>query len=241
MEVLRSTFKPFWTPRLGIGVMMSYKTLNGIETKWSEAFPANSSIRNIWVDDPDAYNVLHYADYANNPLLPNLEKAMVFAEGCDAIQLDMVWPNPHDLLDFRSSYPDTKIIIQVNSKALERCWGNREVAGYLQMYGDTIDVALLDMSMGSGRSMDPLLLQELAEQIIETCPHLSIAAAGGLGPETLHLADPLFVTEPALSIDAQSKLRPSGNALDPLDTGYCERYLRGAGDRYGKILYDNRI
>lgn len=241
VDVLRSTYRPFWTPRLGVGIMMSYKTLNGIDTKWAKAFPKNEDIESIWPADPDVYNVLHYADYDGNPLLPNLQKAMRYAPSCDAIQLDMVWPNPHDVLEFRMSYPDTAVFLQVSDPALTRC--SRYVAkaaAYVAMYQDALDVALLDMSMGTGKSLDEDLLGSLVDALFEECPGLSLAVAGGLGPDTLHLADSLFKKDPQLSIDAQSRLRPSGNALDPLDMGYCERYLRGAAERYGQILYDNR-
>ena len=34
---------------LGVGVMMSYKTLNGLETKWSKAFPPKEKIREIFL------------------------------------------------------------------------------------------------------------------------------------------------------------------------------------------------
>ena len=241
VDVLRDTFGPFWTPRLGVGVMMSYKTLNGLDTKWSKAFPKNEDIDSIWLTDPDAFNVLHYADYDGNPLLPNMEKAMAFAGCCDAVQLDMIWPNPHDVLEFKMKYPDTAVIIQVNERALAHCSRDpNKAASYVAVYGGAVDVALLDMSMGTGKGLDGVLLESLVESLFEVCPSVSVAAAGGLGPDTLHLADSLFYKDPSLSLDAQSKLRPSGNALDPLDMDYCVRYLRNASARYGRICYEQR-
>ena len=52
-----------------------------------------------------------------------------------------------------------------------------------------------------------------------------IVAAGGLGPESVGLVEPLYREFPDLSIDAQGKLRPSGSALHPIDWDMAETYL----------------
>ena len=52
--------------------------------------------------------------------------------------------------------------------------------------------------------------------------------AGGLGPDTLHTIQPLIDEFPDLSIDAQSRLRPSGNAMNPIDWGMAKSYLINA-------------
>ena len=41
----------------------------------------------------------------------------------------------------------------------------------------------------------------------------------------MNLVEPLVKMFPDLSIDAQGKLRSSGNALDPIDWGMAETYL----------------
>src|SRR3989344_9383308 len=54
--------------KLHIGLMMSYKTLNGLPTKWLNVFPPKEEIADIFASD-ETYNCLHYADYANYPEL----------------------------------------------------------------------------------------------------------------------------------------------------------------------------
>ena len=57
-------------------------------------------------------------------------------------------------------------------------------------------------------------------------PWLQLAVAGGLG--RMSLVEPIVREFPDISIDAQGRLRPSGSALDPIDWGMAETYLREA-------------
>jgi hypothetical protein len=236
LSILRESYLPFWTPRLGVGVMMSHKTLNGLPTKWTDAFPKNEEIAGIWVDDKDVYNVLHFADYDGNPLVTNLLTAMDLAGDVDAIQLDMVWPNPHDVSEFRDKFCDVEIILQLNQQAIARAGSEDRIIDMLCAYQNSIDVVLLDLSGGTGRPLNSTELGTLDHLIYEHMPRVQLAVAGGLGPDTLELADPFFQDNPQLSIDAQSKLRASGSALDPINWDRAERYLLGAATRYQAII-----
>jgi hypothetical protein len=79
--------------------------------------------------------------------------------------------------------------------------------------------------MGKGKGMDAEWLLPFAHAIKKRFPEMGIGAAGGLGPETMHLVEPLVEDFPDLSIDAQGRLRPSGSALDPIDWNIAEQYL----------------
>jgi hypothetical protein len=79
--------------------------------------------------------------------------------------------------------------------------------------------------MGQGRRLEATGLLPLARAIKAAFPDLAIAVAGGLRPESVMLAEPIYREFPQISIDAQSKLRPSGNALDPIDWDMAEAYL----------------
>lgn len=56
-------------------------------------------------------------------------------------------------------------------------------------------------------------------------PNLGIVVAGGLGPETMDLIDPIVRKYPLISTDAQGKLRPSGNSLHPICWEMAGEYL----------------
>ena len=84
----------------------------------------------------------------------------------------------------------------------------------------------LTSSMGRGLALHAKTLLPFARTIADKLPRLGIVVACGLGPDTVHLAEPLVREIPGLSLDAQSKLRKSANAKDPIDWPLAETYLR---------------
>ena len=216
--------------RLMVGVMMSYKTLNGMPTKWAAAFPPKETIKDIFVSHPLAFNTLHYADYLGVNITKNIELAASFGgPNMHAIQLDMIWPDPKVIMQFRERHPWIQIVLQGNSTAM-KIVGNDPIkfADRLCKYEDAIDYVLLDKSMGKGLGMNAKALLRFARVIAKRLPEVGIAVAGGLGPDTLHLLNPILREFPNVSIDAQSNLRPSGDALDPIDWRMAELYLQRA-------------
>jgi hypothetical protein len=216
--------------KLHVGVMMSYKTLNGISTKWENAFPKKEDVGSIFLKHQSIFNVLHYADYDSIDVLENLFKATDYAGiNVDGLQLDMIWPEIDTVKEYRKKYPFIKIILQGNTKAFELVGNDIDVfVQRVKEYKYYVDYILLDKSMGRGLGMDAQGLIPIVKSIQENIPHIGIAAAGGLGPNTLNLVESLAKEFPKLSIDAQGKLRPSGNALDPIDWDMAGDYLAKA-------------
>ncbi len=216
--------------KLGVGVMMSYKTLHEIPSKWSQAFPRNQEISSIFIDDPLAFNVLHYADYEETDFFASLQFARYWAGyNLHAIQMDMIWPDPRVIKDFRAKNPHIQIILQVGAKAIEQIGTNPEkLIQKLKTYGPCLDYVLLDKSMGQGHPMDAQGLIPFLEILANERPDLGLVVAGGLGPNTLDLVQPIIAKFPQVSLDAQGKLRPSGSALDPVDWDMAGTYLEKA-------------
>lgn len=222
---------------LHVGVMMSYKTLHGIPSKWQKAFPRKEDIYKIF-SSTQTYNCLHYADYDDHPnTWKSIAEAIEWgsrsfdAGFLDALQLDMVWPSPRQIkrgLHY-TNYTKSRrmdVILQIGKNALEEADNDpRVVVQRLKEYEGIISRVLLDKSMGKGLGMDAQGLIPFARAIRESFPTLEIGAAGGLGPETMHLVEPLIKEFPDISIDAQGRLRPSGNALDPVDWNMAGDYL----------------
>jgi hypothetical protein len=216
---------------LHVGVMMSYKTLNDLETKWAKAFPHKDSIIDIFWSD-NVFNCLHYADYDHSDHFA-LDLATAIVHGgkhLHGLQLDMVWPEPGEIfhaIQFSGMNPE--IILQVGKNAIEAAHNApTEVAYRLADYRGVVHRVLLDKSMGKGLGMDAVGLLPFARAIRDAFPDLGIGAAGGLGPMTMDLVTPLLAEFPDLSFDAQGRLRPSGNALDPIDWNMAAEYLRRA-------------
>lgn len=212
--------------KLHAGVMMSYRTLCGLPTKWSNIFPLKESIRAIFGDD-GAYNCLHYADYENKTQSRDLYRALFFGgKHLHALQLDMVWPDLEIITGLIDPSRPIEIILQVGKDALDKL--QRNVARVVDMIGNydgIIHRVLLDESMGHGRIMDAKALLNFARPIREAFPKLGLVVAGGLGPETMHLVKPLVKEFPDISFDAQSQLRTKGDSMDPINWKRAEDYI----------------
>jgi hypothetical protein len=214
---------------LHVGVMMSYKTLNGIETKWSKAFPPKEIIADIFrPNDNDVYYCLHYADYDHDTKFTDLARGLGYAGPfVNAVQFDMPWPDPGVVASgVHASRKQIEVILQVGRNAIEEA--NNDPADVVRRpedYEGVIHRVLLDKSMGRGLSMDAVGLIPFARAIKDRFPNLGLVAAGGLGPDSINLVEPLAKEFPDLSIDAQGRLRPSGSALDPIDWDMAGEYL----------------
>ncbi len=227
LAVFKANLAPNQNRRLHVGVMMNYKTLHDIETKWTKAFPSKETIAGIFGSD-ETMNCLHYADYDAIDVDESLYDAIMFGGvGINALQLDMVWPDPGLVANaVHASRKQLEVILQVGKNAIEQANDDpREVVERLWDYEGVIQHVLLDKSMGQGHGMNAVQLIPFAGAIRDAFPNLGIAAAGGLGPQSTGLVERLYRGFPDISIDAQSKLRPSGNALDPIDWDMAAEYL----------------
>lgn len=216
--------------KIMVGTMMSLKTMTGQPSKWSAAWAKNEDVAQIFIDHPSVFNTLHYADYDCNTSTSHLIEAAEWGgPNLHALQLDMVWPPDVIIKGLKRRFPHLKIILQVNANAMALMQDSPvQVAQQLQKYGKCVDYALLDKSHGRGVGMDAKVLLEFARVICEQLPDMRLAVAGGLGPKTMNLAEPIVKEFPNVSIDAQGKLRPSGNALDPIDWMMADEYLERA-------------
>ena len=217
---------------LMVGMMMSYKTLKGIPSKWSGVFPTRDQFEDVYsLSQRGILNTLHYADYEDVTKPVDLAQAIGIADAenvLDAVQLDMVWPSMSLIVEIADA--EMKVVLQVGRKAME-LMGNdpARVAVRIKEYGSAIDCVLFDRSGGLGQPMDAALLRSYILETKSRCPNVMIATAGGLGPDSMHLLAPLVAEFPDISIDAQGKLRRSGNALDPIDWDLARGYIYAAG------------
>jgi len=231
VERLLPLFPETLPHKLMVGVMMSQKTLTGRPSRWSGIFLPKEEIASIFIDHPRVMNTIHYADYEDvDPRQLSVYLERVVCHGgpnLHAIQLDMIWPNELEVWRFRRTFPFMPIVLQVGKQAMKIAGDDpQEVVAHLKRYGDVIDYVLLDRSMGRGEGMDAELLLTYADAIAEYIPDLGLAWAGGLGPKTTGRAAPLYLKHPNGSADAQSQLRPSGDAKDPIHWGYARQYLK---------------
>lgn len=216
--------------QLHVGVMMSRKTLYGLPSKWSNVWPRKDELPDIF-GHPDTYNCLHYADYDG---LPGLSDSLADAVGhcggrLHAVQLDMVWPDHREIKRFHAAHPHLEIILQIGRLAFASVENDPErLIDRLRRYTGATQRLLLDRSGGEGKALNADLIAPHLRMVRTHLPTLGLGVAGGLGPRTISLLDPLLVEFNGLSIDAQGRLRPSGDAKDPVDWDMAAAYLERA-------------
>jgi len=217
--------------KLHVGVMMSYKTLNGIPTEFDGAFPPKELIASIFASG-EAYNCLHFADYHEHghpDLARTLVKAIYWC-GCinlHAVQLDMVWPDPGEIAcGTHMSRQCIQVILQIGPKAFEEIGDDPDkLVERLGDYHGAINGVLLDRSAGRGLGMDAKALLPFARAVRRSLPEFGIGVAGGLGPDTMSLTEPLIREFPGVSVEVQWKPCHSGSSKDPIDCDFAREYL----------------
>jgi hypothetical protein len=213
--------------KLMVGVMMSFKTLNDWPTKWAEVWPKKEAVKNIFIDHPLVFNTLRYQDYGTNiNLWYMIEAASTYGgEYLHAVQFDMIWPSPVLVARFHKRLPKIEVVLEVNSEALDRVMNQPDqLVNKLRTYRNSLNCVLLNKNQ-KGLGMNAETLLPFVRAISEHLPNLGLAVEGGLGLNTLHLVEPLVKEFPNISFNAKEKIRPSGNAMDPVDQDMAYDYL----------------
>jgi hypothetical protein len=234
--------------RLMVGVMTHPIVLNPgldlpekVRRAVQSEFPTVEELSQGFIDDEDVMNTIHYADLygpdgpwkpGESPeVLKNLESCVEHGgPNLDAIQLDVAWPDPEALIEFRKRHPDIEIVLQMGKYSFEEDGSIDEakVVDRLRSYGKSVDHVLLDLSMGKGRRMtdeDVASLKKLMWAIQDSSPDIGLAIAGGLGASTQSngLNESVYSMDslkdiardfPGISIDAQGGLKPENATRD---------------------------
>jgi hypothetical protein len=227
-----------------IGVMAGHFTLRP-DAEYGEGqravFPTREEMAGGFTDDPDVLNTVHFADLYRpkevQTLYEDLELVVEYGgENLHAVQLDVTWPDVDDVDRFKAKHPDIAVVLQLGKSAFEAVDHDaQKMVKELDRYGDSIDYVLLDLSMGKGKAMEAESLLSALRQIRQKLPGLGLAVAGGLGPESVHLLEPIAQEFPDISIDAQGRLKPPDAPVDdrghitskvPADLARSEEYIR---------------
>ena len=193
--------------KLMVGVLMSSKTLAGKQNKWPSRYPTREAISDIFVDDPRALNLVHYSTDHPETLFSQLDKITQLAgHSLDGFQLNIPWPPISQLEDWWETHRDQFLLLQIGNGAVAQAKSMEHFAELLGHYVPMVDAILIDSSGGRGEPLDPVKAAEYLKVSSEYTT-LGLGVAGGLGPLTLHLLDPLIKEYPELSIDAEGQLR----------------------------------
>lgn len=226
--------------RLMAGVLVSTKTLRGEPTE-SRRYPTLDDAERILaaIADSGAWPVVHYNTRATGlDLAMELTRLRAVLPSMRGLQLNVAGPDPRAIDMFLRSGDEIEFIVQVNRYAYTGLVPNAaEAFAYVAEYAHVASYALLDLSGGEGRPLDPAFIgATLALWDASWC--VNPAIAGGLGPDAramLHAAMRAVgqLVFRRLSFDAEGALRvpvenPTEGAKhqDRLDRDKALAYVR---------------
>lgn len=219
---------------LMIGVLASLKTFYGMTHNRPNRYPRLDDISKIFfLRHEDALRTIHYHSKKAENLFVQLMALTEFLRGeFDAIQLNIPWPSSAEMWSYKLRYPDKKLILQINSEALEIV-GHSEVkmahridAYYAQ---GLIDYIVLDESGGKGTLSDPVKTKNYIRAIERHTGNWpkqfrpNIVVAGGLNSGNIaDILKPVSEEFPGISTDIETGVRNEG---DHLDLNLVEDYI----------------
>lgn len=229
--------------RLQVGVRMSFETLYNHQADSTEAFPQKDTIGQIFYPvgcegvppelcqqmNEDLMFTLQYTDHQNFPdVVKNLTDALAYTGPfVDALQLDMIWPNPDKVKEVVKAFnKDIEVILQIGKDAMTDAQDDPvEVVDRLQFYQGVISHVLLD---SEEVDMNANKLLPFVRAIRYVYPNLGLVIAGELAPETSYFARPFFAEFSGISIAARSRFKSGESTFDPFAWDRASQYLTEA-------------
>ncbi len=212
---------------LMVGVLASLKSLQGIANKWPGRYPLIGEVAGIFPNNEDCLNLVHFNTKEPESLLSQmLAVTDIAGENFNGFQLNIAWPSAGVLESYKKFHPDKTIVLQIGGGAFEKVSHSpKNLAEKVNNeYAQYIDYLLLDPSGGTGKPFDPSIARSYLEALSAKTNDFGLGVAGGLSPTTLDLIQPLVKDFPDLSIDAEGRLRNTGD--DSLNVEVARDYIQ---------------
>lgn len=254
------TIGGFGTPRRGgrrlaVGVLVSWKTLNGQPPGQPSRYPKIGDVRAIldaaaapyahrspWQPETEGADfdlksrclrIVHY-NTKEPGLGGQLDRICEAAgEHLDGFQLNVVWPDPAEIRAWAQDHPTMRIVLQVNRPMFSNVARDPQllVNEIGAKYVPWITDVLFDMSGGTGASADLAEAENALSFLYGAFDGaakggIGIGIAGGLHWQNVADLSRLFDRWPDLSIDAEGRLRDKGT--DALNCESAREFARRA-------------
>ncbi|MDB5194063.1 MAG: hypothetical protein JWN50_77 [Parcubacteria group bacterium] len=230
------------------GVLVSHKTLNGQPNNWPMRYPKREDVTDLFSIHSSVMNIVHYNTREPATLVPQLLGIIGLCHASrhlrglgmpgptlDGFQLNMRWPDPNTLRQFKELTQNRyQIILQIGKGALsmanteEATWyAPQHIVSMLSPYQGITDYILLDPSSGLGLPLEIDVIDRYLEAIYRESFSFGIGIAGGFSKETARSILPLVGKYHDLSVDAEGKLRDEDDrfSMDKA-TAYVEEMSR---------------
>jgi phosphoribosylanthranilate isomerase len=165
-----------------VGFLVSHKTLNG-EFVRNKRYPPVSLLPYMMRESRGkVLNMIHYNSRKVDSLSEQVSKLFdgIYENRlCQAIQLNIHWPDIRQVKKIKDKYPDMRIVFQSSAEAM-RGSTPREIARGIARYEDLLSYVLIDPSGGRGDLFDSESSVALYSELKDKCPDLTVGFAGGL-------------------------------------------------------------
>jgi phosphoribosylanthranilate isomerase len=218
-----------------IGFLVSLKTLNG-QLVSNRRYPEFSGLRKLLeVSNGRVFPMIHYDSKEPN-LSQQLEKIFdgIYQDGlCKAVQLNIVYPDKHQLAEAKRKMPELQIVFQASHQVLDGK-DPREIARRISAYGSMIDYVLIDPSGGRGKEFNLEHSVNVYQELRNQTPNLTIGFAGGFtGSNVYERVNELIMhtKDHSFCIDAEGGLRDKltdNYGDDLLNINKVSQYLQEA-------------
>lgn len=207
--------------KIMIGVLVSHKTLLKELPDNQKRYPHIDDVRKIFIEDDVYFNCIHFNSKDFENLFIHLSMLTQIPH-INGIQLNISWPPVKILRQFKSKFPEIKIILQIGERAYREVGESpRSLYSKLTEYSDSLDFILFDMSGGNGILIDTNdTLIKMVADLYQKMPNIGIGVAGGLSYDSISALVRMFETLKSLnhdpnriSIDAEGRLRDENDLI----------------------------
>jgi phosphoribosylanthranilate isomerase len=164
---------------------------------------------------------IHYFTRNPNNLASEIKQLYSYKEiynNCQALQINLAWPDPNQIRKIKEEFKDMKIILQLPHKALDDISRATD-------YKNLADYCLIDPSGGLGKEITNVNI-ELLNNLKQNLPNTILGIAGGLDQYNIRdiITKSNQIYKHNFSIDAEGRLRTNNDKY--LDYNKTNNYIK---------------
>lgn len=147
---------------------------------------------------------------------------------CQAVQLNVHWPDQNQLELIKKDFPDMHIVLQLKKQALEEPLN--ELIKKTKAYDGLVEYVLVDPSGGTGEDFDLSNCTIIMKSVQYVLPRTCIGIAGGLSGENVYerMKSVATIVKQDFCVDAQGKLRIELFGESLLSLEKVKKYIENA-------------
>ncbi len=168
-----------------LGFLVNYETLNNKSTQ-SKRYPPIDILPELLKESKNVLTMIHYSTKKTDTLANQIFQVfdgIYDEELCRAVQLNIVWPDVHEVKKIKDKFPDMQIVLQI-SKQINND-SPKKIAETIGTYENSLSHILIDPSIGMGIPFNIDKSTAIYSEIKEQFPELIVGFAGGFAGENV--------------------------------------------------------